>query len=280
MKTIDNYLSILNEQDTPLSKLKKDIGELLKRKKDLEAEQIQLKQKLASPKYKKYPSLSFTTGSEQRVGKKQLDGVQRELTAKLKELDKLKGVVIKAFRPKSAISPTPVKDIITKPKEPVKDIITKTKAPVKDIVTKVKEPVKDIILKPKEREQVKDIITKTKEKLTKDPLQLPNLGKYILAGVAVAAAIALIYYSSNQLYKRYLSKHARSCSKLKGKSKAVCILNSQLRALSLQKRSLQKLTPGCSKSEDPRKCKGKLSHKILKLTRRISKSSMRLKELK
>lgn len=266
MEILDKYLSILNEQDTPLSKLKKDIVDLLKRKKYLEAEQTQLKQKLASPKYKKHPTLSFTTGSEQRVGKKQLDGVQRELTAKLKELDKLKGVVIKAFRPKSAISPTPVKDIITK-------------EPIKDIITKAKEPVKSIVLQPKEREQVKDVIVKAKEKLTKDPFQLPNLGKYILAGVAIAAAIALIYYSSNQLYKRYLSKHARSCSKLRGKSKAVCILNSQLGALTLQKKSLQKLTPACSKSEDPRKCKGKLTHKILKIARRISKSSMRLKEL-
>lgn len=269
METIDKYLSVLNEQDTPLSKLKRDIADLLKRKKGLEGEQIQLKQKLASPRYKKYPTLSFTTGSEQRIGKKQLDAVQRELNGKLKELNKLKGAVIKAFRPKSAISPTPAKDIITKIKEPIKDVITKPK-----------EPVKSIVVKPEEREKLKDIIIKSKEKLTKDPSQLPNLGKYILAGVAIAAAIALIYYSSNQLYKRYLSKHARSCSKLRGKSKAVCILNSQLRALSLQKKSLQKLTPGCSKSEDPRKCKGKLSHKILKIARRISKSSMRLKELK
>lgn len=260
MKTIDNYLLILNEQDTPLSKLKKDIIDLLKRKKYLEDEQTQLAQKLASPRYKKYPSLVFGTSAEKRVSKRALDEVQRELAKKKEELKKLTGSVIKAFRPKSAISKTP---------EAVKDIVTKIKEPVKDIVVKPKEP----IISPLEREKLKNIIAK-------NPEQLPNLGRYILAGVAITAAIALIYYSSNKLYKRYLSKHARSCSKLRGKSKTVCILNSQLGALSLQKKSLQKLTPGCSKSEDPRKCKSKLTHKILKLTRRIAKSSMRLKELK
>ncbi len=220
MEILDKYLSILNEQDTPLSRLKRDIIDLLKRKKYLEAEQAQLKQRLISPKYKKNPALSFTASSEQIIGKKQLDAVRRELTAKLKELDKLKDVVIK------------------------------------------------------------DVVAKVKEKLVDNPSQLSNLGKYILASIAITAAIALIFYNSNQLYKRYLSKHARSCSKLKGKSKTFCILKSQLKALGLQKKTLQKLTPGCSKSEDAKKCKGKLSHKILKLTRRISKSSMRLKELK
>jgi len=80
----------------------------------------------------------------------------------------------------------------------------------------------------------------------------------IAVGVAAAAAITLGY----KIYKRFLSKAAKSCSGFSGDQKTNCMAKYKKQAMQQQIASMTKSLSSCSKTKDPNKCKNKIGIKI------------------
>jgi hypothetical protein len=77
-------------------------------------------------------------------------------------------------------------------------------------------------------------------------------------------ALAIIYIGMAYiLYKRFLSKAARSCKGSANKSE--CMKNFRNTAIKKQISALQSSLPNCSKSKEPRQCEYKIKARIKKL---------------
>ncbi|MGD2073063.1 MAG: hypothetical protein PVG65_06205 [Candidatus Thorarchaeota archaeon] len=207
---------------------------------------------------------------------KTLESIKNEIGNLLKKKDHLKS---EADKLKEKLATPRYKDNPVL-KIGVEQQLKMNKREVTSLRAKIAEKMKDYNSLKDVVNKAKEEAVKAKEVVSKNPEKLPSLVPYILGGLAIAAALALIIFASNKIYKRYLSKHARACSGLKGKSKTICILTSQLNALKAQQNSLKKSVTFCKKSQNPQKCKSKLNKKLLKINKRISKSSTRLKELR
>jgi len=84
--------------------------------------------------------------------------------------------------------------------------------------------------------------------------------------VIVAAAIAAASYA---LYKRFLSKAARSCNSKSGAEKTLCMQQYKKKATQARIKNMQSQISKCNKTKDPAKCKAKTMQTIKQLQSKI-----------
>lgn len=95
----------------------------------------------------------------------------------------------------------------------------------------------------------------------------PDKTKKIGAGILAAIAI----YAGYKIYKRFLSKAAKSCKDLSGAEKTTCINKFKKQALEGQEKELKKGLSACSKSSNPAKCKVIVNNRISKIKAKQAK---------
>jgi len=88
--------------------------------------------------------------------------------------------------------------------------------------------------------------------------------------VGVTALLAAGAAASHEIYKRYLSQAARSCSGKNGMDKRNCMVAFRKKALQGKIVMLQKVSGNCTKTKNPGRCKKKFEAKIKKIRYRIS----------
>jgi len=93
------------------------------------------------------------------------------------------------------------------------------------------------------------------------------------AGMAVggAALAALALYASVKVYKRFMSKAAKSCAGQSGSAKTMCMKKYQHSAIGAQVKDLTSAMSACAKSKSPEKCKVPIQKKISKLQVKMQK---------
>lgn len=93
------------------------------------------------------------------------------------------------------------------------------------------------------------------------------------AGMAVggAALAALALYASVKVYKRFMSKAAKSCAGQSGSAKTMCMKKYQHGAIAAQVKDLGSAMNACAKSKTPEKCKVPIQKKISKLQVKMQK---------
>lgn len=93
------------------------------------------------------------------------------------------------------------------------------------------------------------------------------------AGVAVggAALAALALYASVKLYKRFMSKAAKSCAGQAGSAKTMCMKKHQHGAIAAQIKDLNGAMNACAKAKKPEKCKIPIQKKISNLQVKMQK---------
>jgi len=88
-----------------------------------------------------------------------------------------------------------------------------------------------------------------------------------VGSIVLAAAIAAASYI---VYKRFLSKAARSCSGKSGDVKTLCMQQFKKRATQLRIKTIQSQITKCKDSKEPEKCKAKLMSTIRHLQSKLS----------
>ena len=98
------------------------------------------------------------------------------------------------------------------------------------------------------------------------------------AGMAVggAALAALALYASVKLYKRFMSKAAKSCAGQSGSAKTMCMKKSQHGAMAAQIKDLGSAMNACAKSKSPEKCKIPIQKKISSLQVKMQKMKAKM----
>ncbi len=93
------------------------------------------------------------------------------------------------------------------------------------------------------------------------------------AGMTVggAALAALALYASVKVYKRFMSKAAKSCTGQSGKAKTICMKKYQHGAVGAQIKDLASAMSACAKSKSPEKCKVPIQKKISNLQVKMQK---------
>jgi len=98
------------------------------------------------------------------------------------------------------------------------------------------------------------------------------------AGMAVggAALAALALYASVKLYKRFMSKAAKSCGGQSGAAKTLCMKKFQHSAIAAQVKDLGSAMKACAKSKSPEKCKVPIQKKISNLQVKMQKMKAKM----
>jgi hypothetical protein len=98
------------------------------------------------------------------------------------------------------------------------------------------------------------------------------------AGMAVggAALAALALYASVKLYKRFMSKAAKSCAGQSGSAKTICMKKYQHSAIAAQIKDLGSAINVCAKSKSPEKCKIPIQKKISNLQVKMQKMKAKM----
>jgi hypothetical protein len=98
------------------------------------------------------------------------------------------------------------------------------------------------------------------------------------AGMAVggAALAALALYASVKLYKRFMSKAAKSCAGQSGSAKTLCMKKYQHGAIAAQVKDLGTAMNACAKSKSPEKCKVPIQKKISTLQVKMQKMKAKM----
>ncbi len=98
------------------------------------------------------------------------------------------------------------------------------------------------------------------------------------AGMAVggAALAALALYASVKLYKRFMSKAAKSCAGQAGSAKTMCMKKYQHSAIAAQVKDLGLAMKACAKSKSPEKCKVPIQKKISNLQVKMQKMKAKM----
>jgi len=87
--------------------------------------------------------------------------------------------------------------------------------------------------------------------------------------IAAAALIALVIAGAYKAYKNYFSKAAKACKDKKGDEKIACMTNYEARALSIQKKILNRSLDSASKSSEPKKFIDKIQNEVNKIKKKI-----------
>ncbi len=114
------------------------------------------------------------------------------------------------------------------------------------------------------------------DKLQEDNLQ--EIDPTFLTISAVSAAFSITSMAF-RMYKDYFNKAARKCKELPPREKGVCMLNAKLDAKKRQLGEIKRKSADCSKTNNPTKCRGKLSEKVKKLTDEVTFITQRLQQL-
>jgi hypothetical protein len=108
----------------------------------------------------------------------------------------------------------------------------------------------------------------------------PAIAKFAMspAGQAVggAALAALAIYVSVKVYKRFMSKAAKSCAGQSGSAKTMCMKKYQHGAIVAQVKDLGSAMNACAKSKSPEKCKVPIQKKISKLQVKMQKMKAKM----
>jgi hypothetical protein len=88
----------------------------------------------------------------------------------------------------------------------------------------------------------------------------------VVGTIVVAAAIAAASYA---IYKRFLSKAAKSCNSKKGAEKTLCMHQYKKKATQARIRNMRSQLSKCNKTKDPAKCKAKTMSTIKHLQSKI-----------
>ena len=96
------------------------------------------------------------------------------------------------------------------------------------------------------------------------------------AGLTGAALGALALYASVKLYKRFMSKAAKSCKGQSGAAKTLCIKKFQHDAIGAQIKDLESAMNACAKAKNPEKCKIPIQKKIGKLKLKMQKMKAKM----
>jgi hypothetical protein len=108
----------------------------------------------------------------------------------------------------------------------------------------------------------------------------PAVAKFAMspAGQAVggAALAALAIYVSVKVYKRFMSKAAKSCAGQSGGAKTMCMKKHQHGAIAAQVKDLGSAMNACAKSKTPEKCKVPIQKKISKLQVKMQKMKAKM----
>lgn len=96
-----------------------------------------------------------------------------------------------------------------------------------------------------------------------------NLKMMLITGVVILVASV-----SFMLYRRYMSKAAKACSKLKGNNKTRCMELARKEANKIKVLTLQKNKKLCSNTKNPKKCIDKLNKKIHNLSKKIKEQNI------
>jgi len=176
---------------------------------------------------------------------------------------------------------TPTMSIIKK----LENLVRRDKGKISDLQTKIMNS-KDANLKTKafaDMQKVKGSMAwniRVIENIKSDPnrgilADIPYLYQIIGATLIVAA----LAYTAYKLYKRFMSKAAKSCQDKSGKMKTICMNQYQIKGLELTKKPFMTGLKGCSKSKDVQICKAKFNKKINQINKKIEKKKNKIKKL-
>jgi len=107
---------------------------------------------------------------------------------------------------------------------------------------------------------------------------LQEIDPTLLTISALSAAFSITNMSF-RLYKDYFNKAARKCKSLPPREKGICMVKAKLDAKKEQLSGIKRKSADCSKTNNPTKCRGKLSEKIKKLTEEVNFLVQRLQQL-
>lgn len=93
-----------------------------------------------------------------------------------------------------------------------------------------------------------------------------------IAGMGVAALVALMVYASYKIYKNFLSKAAKACADKEGTEKKMCMKEYEIQGINAQLADMRKGLSACAKSKDPEKCREALNKKMLKVKEKLDKA--------
>jgi len=88
--------------------------------------------------------------------------------------------------------------------------------------------------------------------------------------IGVTSLVAAGAAASHAVYKRYMTKAARSCSGKKGMDRRNCVVAFRKKALQAKVSALQSISGKCSQTKNPSSCKKKYDAKIKKIRYKIS----------
>lgn len=121
-----------------------------------------------------------------------------------------------------------------------------------------------------------DMVQKYIDSLQEDTLQ--ELDPTILTISAISASFSITNMAF-RLYKDYFNKAARKCKSLPPREKGLCMVKAKLDGKKEQLRLIKAKSSDCSKTNNPTKCRGKLSEKIKKLSEEVKFLMQRIQQL-
>jgi hypothetical protein len=121
-----------------------------------------------------------------------------------------------------------------------------------------------------------DIVQKYVDKLHEETLQEIDPTLLTISAISAAFSITNMAFRS---YKDYFNKAARKCKNLPAREKGVCMLKAKLDAKKQQLAAIKAKSSDCSKTNNPTKCRGKLSEKLKKISDEVKFLTQRMQQL-
>lgn len=121
-----------------------------------------------------------------------------------------------------------------------------------------------------------DTVQKYVDKLHEETLQ--EIDPTLLTISAISAAFSITNMAF-RMYKDYFNKAARKCKNLSAREKSLCMLKAKLDAKKEQLGVIKRKSSDCSKTNNPTKCRGKLSEKLKKLSDEVKFLTQRMQQL-
>jgi hypothetical protein len=121
-----------------------------------------------------------------------------------------------------------------------------------------------------------DIVQNYMDKLQEETLQ--EIDPTLLTISAVSASFTITNMAF-RAYKDYFNKAARKCKNLPPREKGVCMLKAKLDAKKEQLSKIKAKSSDCSKTNNPTKCRGKLSEKLKKISDEVKFLTQRMQQL-
>jgi hypothetical protein len=121
-----------------------------------------------------------------------------------------------------------------------------------------------------------DIVQKYVDKLHEETLQEIDPTLLTISAISAAFSITNMAFRS---YKDYFNKAARKCKNLPPREKGVCMVKAKLDSKKEQLSKIKSKSSDCSKTNNPTKCRGKLSEKLKKISDEVKFLTQRMQQL-